>query len=179
MDTVILNPRISLELFLPPSDRTDIHFMATKDNNGLNSGLFYIRVSEWSIAFLSSVLSWPVQHADKKVIFADQSAMSEELQSKPAFAKGFQQIPRNWINAYGSLEFDGHITGHELSVIRPGYFVLHLPGPAKTFRPWFDQYLDIAERHEAKWELDPAVSGLDKEVKAFWQDLPKEIVQRR
>lgn len=176
MDTVILNPRISLELYLPPSNRTDIHFLASNDRNGLNAGLFFMRVSEWSVLYLSSIVAWPTQHAGQKLIFGEQSAMQDETSKKEIFTKGFQQIPRHWINSYGSLEFDGHITGDERSVIRPGDFVLHLPGPAKTFRPWFDQYLDIAEQHDPKWELDPEAIGIAQEAKDFWQHIPDKII---
>lgn len=43
-DSIIMNEEIPLEIFEPPSDFDHINWIAGKDWNGLNAGVFLLRV---------------------------------------------------------------------------------------------------------------------------------------
>ena len=59
-DTIILNPNIQWESFLPPGeDFSDIHLIGAKDWNGWNCGVFFVRVNAWSVEMLRDVAALP------------------------------------------------------------------------------------------------------------------------
>ncbi|KAK1829419.1 galactosyl transferase [Podospora conica] len=78
-DTVILNPSTPLETFLPPRHlqalRT-VNLLITSNWDGHNSGVFALRVSPWSVSFLSAILAYPIYEADRtqRDRFRDQAA---------------------------------------------------------------------------------------------------------
>ncbi|PYH96559.1 hypothetical protein BO71DRAFT_417747 [Aspergillus ellipticus CBS 707.79] len=45
-DTVLMNPNMPLETFLPPPELSHTHLMLTEDWNGMNNGVFFIRVHQ-------------------------------------------------------------------------------------------------------------------------------------
>ncbi|EED11621.1 conserved hypothetical protein [Talaromyces stipitatus ATCC 10500] len=61
-DTVLMNPNLPLETFLPPPDVLNVHLLLTKDWNGMNNGVFPIRVHPWSVELLSAALAYPVMN---------------------------------------------------------------------------------------------------------------------
>ena len=78
-DTVILNPSTPLETFLPPRHLPalrSVNLLITSNWDGLNSGVFALRVSPWSVSFLSAVLAYPIYEADRtrRDRFRDQAA---------------------------------------------------------------------------------------------------------
>ena len=58
-DTLILNQKIQWKLFLLPNTFPNIILIATKNIDGFNAGLFFFRVDEWSVEFLSDTYSLP------------------------------------------------------------------------------------------------------------------------
>ena len=51
-DTVVINPKILLEIFPPPKSFPCLHLLVTADSHGLNDGIFFIKVHFWSIELL-------------------------------------------------------------------------------------------------------------------------------
>lgn len=101
-DVIVLNPQIPLEIFLPPEPEfSEVHFLATHDNTGdLDSGVFFLRVHDWSARLLLEVLSTPtdapeMQFARRK----DRIALSTALKSA-SFRDSVVYQPRRWYNAY-------------------------------------------------------------------------------
>jgi hypothetical protein len=84
-DTVVMNPNIPIELFLPPVDFPDIHVIFSKDWNGLNNGVFPIRVHPWSVELLSAVIAYPHYFPDTQLVFRDQSALGKLLENDDYF----------------------------------------------------------------------------------------------
>jgi galactosyl transferase GMA12/MNN10 family len=37
-----------------------VHFLATKDHNGLNTGIFFMRAHEWSVKMMAKALAYPM-----------------------------------------------------------------------------------------------------------------------
>jgi hypothetical protein len=113
-DTAILNPRTPLEVFLP--DETEpildsVHLLMASNWDGLNSGIFALRVHPWSVSLLSAVLAYPMYkpeylHTDR---FRDQSAFQWLLtnagspiwQSTPLHGKEYwADVPIRWFNSF-------------------------------------------------------------------------------
>jgi hypothetical protein len=48
-DSVVISLAIPLEIFLLTDDVGGIHIVATKDHKGLNTGISFLRVHQWSV----------------------------------------------------------------------------------------------------------------------------------
>jgi hypothetical protein len=102
-DVVYTNPNVPLETFLPPDDEfgQTQHLLASIDRWGsLNSGGFFVRVSQQGIILLSTLISYPYakDSDDKWISQSEQSAMAalcgnEHLREKIAV------VPPHWFNA--------------------------------------------------------------------------------
>ena len=75
-----MNPKLPLEIFLPPSQWSQVHLLVTNDLNGLNDGIFFLRVHEWSLWFLSTVLAFTYYRPDVDLRYGEQTAMELLIQ---------------------------------------------------------------------------------------------------
>jgi galactosyl transferase GMA12/MNN10 family len=107
-DTVLVNPTMPLELFLPPLPQSDhIHFLCASDHNGLNAGTFLLRISEYSLHLMAAALLVESFRPDVDLLFSDQSAFEYLLSDNDTaryqnstYADGYARIPQRWINAF-------------------------------------------------------------------------------
>lgn len=84
-DTVVLNYQTALESFLPADGDellNDINLLVTEDWNGLNNGVFAIRVSKFAVELLAGILSFRDFRPDTELTFQDQSAMEIILEGR-------------------------------------------------------------------------------------------------
>ncbi|UZJ55714.1 hypothetical protein CBS101457_005034 [Exobasidium rhododendri] len=178
LDTVVLNPEIPLQVYLPPSNRTDLHLLATHDMLSLNNGIFFARVSPLSNLLYASILALQLKKPEEtKKKTEDQAALIEILNQSELFSQAYQQIPRSWgLNSYGSEWFDNMHLGAPETVIQPGHLLLHLVGPAKKWRNWFEEYLTIAEKHTSEFEIPLQSLNLEIDVQQFWEEIPSKII---
>lgn len=102
-DIVVLNPNVPLEIFLPPPtpDHTYDHIRAlvTQDSNGLNTGVFALKVDRWSVNLLTATLATRMALPAVHLRYNDQSAMEFWLQSD-LFRNNTMHVPQRWFNAY-------------------------------------------------------------------------------
>lgn len=172
VDTIIINPYVPLETFLPPptKDFEDIHLLVTHDWNGLNNGVFPIRVCEWSVELLSTVLAYPHFKPDEFLQFRDQSAMANILKW-PHFKRHTLQVPQRWYNAYQG-EIEETIAEFQT---RPGDLLVHFAGviPREERMEW---WLARAEQHLPEWEVDFKHTTVKADV-SNWFD--KELEARK
>lgn len=81
-DTVLMNPQLPLDIFVPPSPAFNhIHFLVTNDHNGLNNGVFLCRVSGASFKFFASALSFREYRPEVMLKYTEQSGMEEVIKS--------------------------------------------------------------------------------------------------
>jgi hypothetical protein len=79
-DTVLMNPQIPLDIFVPPSPAFDhIHLLVTNDRNGLNNGVFLARVSAANLKFFASALSIREYQPEIQLKYTEQSGMEEVI----------------------------------------------------------------------------------------------------
>jgi hypothetical protein len=74
-----MNPLLPLEMFIPPQGFDHIHLLTTNDRHGLNNGVFFLKVCEWSLKLFSTALAFPHYNPDVKLKYSEQSAMEEIL----------------------------------------------------------------------------------------------------
>jgi len=75
-DIVLMNPKIPLEIFTPPDEKWNhIHGVVTNDHRGLNNGVFFLRVHEWSVWLMTACLGTEIFDPTIELEFGDQSAL--------------------------------------------------------------------------------------------------------
>jgi hypothetical protein len=71
-----MNPNIPLEIFLPPEPEwSHINALVTNDHHGLNNGVFFLRVNEWSVWLMAATVAWKIYKPDVLLRFHDQTAL--------------------------------------------------------------------------------------------------------
>ena len=168
-----MNPKISLDVFLPPAEFSHFHLLATEGEHGLNTGVFFIKIHPWSIELLSATISFPVYLPDFPLPAYDQSALSEVLKH-PRFQENYLFLPKNWLNSY-QIEYDDDDRDHPWQ-INLGDLLVHFPeGQYQDER--MKKYIDRAERHLPECEVDLKNTTYPKEIETFWASLHVEIAQ--
>jgi len=162
-DTIMLNPYVPLEIFLPPSPQfDDVHLLVTNDWNGLNNGVFPVRVNQWAVELFSAIISSRYYKPDQDLTFRDQSAMDTLLKDKK-FAAHTVEAPQRWFNAYQG-EHNETLAPYQ---VRRGDFLVHFAGVInRDERILF--WLERAEQHLPDWEMEVQHTSYPAEVKDFW-----------
>jgi hypothetical protein len=178
-DIVLLNSNVPLELFLPPptpDKRWDhIRALVCQDGNGLNTGVFALKVDKWAVTFLAATLSTRQSQPNIKLKYNDQSAMEFWLQSD-LFRYNTMHVPQRWFNAYPGKRGTGtRFSDPDLPqsqwhayAVKEGDLAVHFAGNGETRAPRMLPWLDVAEKRLPKWEVPLSETGLVKEVKRFW-----------
>ena len=165
-DTVILNPYVPIETFLPPSgtEFDDVYLMYSNDWNGLNNGVFPIRVNQWAVQLFAAIVSWRHFNPEDPLQFRDQSAMNSLMQ-EPAFARHIVQAPQRWFNAYQGE----HNETLQPFQVRRGDLLVHFAGvPAREERMQY--WLERAEQHMDDWEVPVKSTSYPQEARDFWNE---------
>jgi hypothetical protein len=165
-DTIILNPYIPIDVFLPPQGTQfdDVHLMYSNDWNGLNNGVFPIRVNQWSVKLFSAITSFRHYRPKADLVFRDQSAM-DMLMNEPEFVDNIVQAPQRWFNAYQG-EHNETLAPFQ---IRRGDFLVHFAGVGNR-EERMGYWLERAEQHLDDWEVPVKSTSYIQEVKDFWAE---------
>jgi len=115
-DIIILNPNLKLETFLPNEKMNKVHIIAADDyirhtkNRGLNSGVLFIRVHEWSLNIFMRTISYYYFKTTRIIELQDQPALNNVLieSNEP---EHYIIVPAEWFNTRD---------------INKGIFLLHL-----------------------------------------------------
>ncbi|KAH6712732.1 hypothetical protein BKA61DRAFT_576348 [Leptodontidium sp. MPI-SDFR-AT-0119] len=169
-DTVVLNHNIPIEIFMPPPEHNDIHLLVTDDWNGLNNGVFLVRVDPWAVELFTSITSFRDFQPNTTLTFQDQSAM-EILLKQPKYAKHTVRVPQRWFNAYKD-EKDKELKPDQ---VRGGDLLVHLAGinpREQLLNEWCDRY----EKDPEKWEIKLQNTTYPAETAKFWRDLEMKDV---
>jgi mannan polymerase II complex MNN10 subunit len=171
-DTLVLDHCRHPSAFLPPADRPEVHLLTTQDWNGLNNGVFLLRVSEWSINLFSDILAFPHYRPNIKLTFNDQSAMELLLQTE-RYKPGVEYVPQHWFNAFPNLggwkDFESRADTRDLEdgVARRGDFIVHFAGSGDK-GAWVETWDVMLRRVGTVWKSGTALRDVAKEVKHFW-----------
>lgn len=167
-DSIIINPSVSPAIFLPPGDLSHIHVVATHDHNGLNTGIFFLKVDAWSVAFLIETLGMPLYKKEVDLgRSADQEAMAMVLNkttggpNNHGYRNGVVYVPRSWINKY---ELD---TGFEGDM---GDMLVHFPGLEDARWPHMATWLDLLDARPKDWDRELNETNYWNSTRNFWQE---------
>jgi hypothetical protein len=165
---MILNPALSPCLFLPPKHLENVYALVTADHNGLNNGIFYLRVHSSSVDLLTKTINYPLAHPDDDLgWFGEQAAMAKVIKSieadhqDPTNPSGIAWIPRTWIN---NFEWERCFEGE------PGSFMVHFAGLGETRLAHMATWLDELQRNQAKWEIPAENTALNDAIPGFWRE---------
>lgn len=175
-DTLILDQCRPIESFLPPesdsSDTNTTHLLVNNDANGLNNGIFLIRVSSWAIELFSAILAFPHYRPDVTLRFTEQSAMEETILD-PRFGRKVQFVPQHWFNGYpkgepqefvARMDEDGLGEGD----VRRGDFLVHLAGHNDK-EGAIKEWLGVLKALPNVWEHQTVQRDISGEVAQFWE----------
>ncbi|KAK4693035.1 citronellol/citronellal dehydrogenase, partial [Lecanoromycetidae sp. Uapishka_2] len=171
--TVLMNPKVPLDVFLPPEEYSDIHLLATADGNGVNAGAFFIKVHPWSVGLLEAVVSFPLYRPHIDLEHYDQTALKELLRDKE-FRHNYMFAPQRWFNAYVKELYDSRRPWQ----MNPGDLLVHFPNlPHNQDEMWV--LLDRSQMHLREFEVEYESTTYSKEIPEFWASQhDKQITQK-
>ncbi|GFF79155.1 hypothetical protein IFM61606_01163 [Aspergillus udagawae] len=168
-DSIILNGAVPAEIFLPPSDLDNIHFVGTKDHNGLNTGIIFLHVHPWTINMLVESLAYPQYFPNENLgRSVDQESMARVLNKTAGgpegqgYKDGRVYLPRTWINTY---EWTHAYEG------KKGNLLVHFPGLEEQRWSHMSKWLDIIEIMPGEWEVPLEKTEYLNQTTAFWARL--------
>ncbi|KAI6784830.1 uncharacterized protein J7T54_007923 [Emericellopsis cladophorae] len=182
-DVVVLDKCRTPAAFLPPSaalaSRDDepktgtegVNMLVTSDWNGLNNGIFLVRVGRWSLDLFSDIIAYRHYNPDIELKFTEQTAM-ELLLADERYHEAVTWVPQWWFNAYpgpqkpDDTENKGDTKEYHA---RRGDFLVHfagVPHRGDAMRPW----LDLAESGDWGERNNTPARDLDSEIQEFWRN---------
>jgi len=162
-DTVLLNPKVRIETFLPPSPEfDDVHLVISRDWNGLNNGVFPVRVNQWAVELFAAIVAFRTFRPDEKLTFRDQQAMDLLIKER-RFAANIVEAPQRWFNAYPGEEKDMMFPFQ----VRRGDLLVQFPGMMNRDEV-MAKWLDRVEQHLPEWEVDVGHTTYPPEAREFW-----------
>ena len=173
-DVVLMNQEIPLEIFLPGDEWDDIHCLVTNDFHGLNNGVFFLRVHEWSVWLISAVLSTKVWQPKVKLRWGDQTALERQLATEQ-FIHQTRHVPQRWFNAFagdrGKPDPDPWTapTRFRPSSVKEGDLLVHFPAHYDARARRMNTWLDVAEKHAAPWEVPLDNTTYMEEIAQYWE----------
>lgn len=161
---------------LSPMKQTNL--LIANDHNGLNAGMFIVRVDKWSIDFFSDVLAFPHYKPNVHLPFSEQTAM-EILLKEDRYKDNVRYTPQHWFNAWPQEE--GHTqdfavrndtAGLEEWAVRRGDFAVHFAG-CRNKEEEITGYSEAAHQVGNVWESGRVQRDVSTEVDAFWSQSGK------
>lgn len=169
-DTIINNPNVPLDIFLPPDNYEHIHMLAAKDGAGLNIGVFFLRVHEWSIGLLTQTITLlrlrpELKDEERFGNNKDQESMKWLLE-QPEFTGHIIYAPYHWFNSFHPFTWQ---YGEDRFI---GDLLIHWAGESPDNRPkameeWFEKLEKEPEKHNVPLEK----SYHHASIEAFWNRL--------
>lgn len=157
-DVMILNPQVPLEMFLPPANEGIINLVASHDPKGFNSGVMFMRVNQWTLSLLVSVLNTPFSDNKNVLYLSKDEPAFEQVLEREEFRGGVVYQPRPWFNAMYS---DGTFEGS------PGSLLVHIAGVNGEKWRVMDEWLEKVR--DKKWEVNVQETAYEGILLDFWQ----------
>ena len=173
-DILLMNDLIPLEAFLPPPTPqwTHVNLLAVNDLQGLNDGVFLLRVCEWSVYFLAAGLSFRQFRPEIALRYDEQGALNH-LVREEKFKNNTIHVPQTWFNPYQNFGADEAIPPEwnwQLTWFEPGDLLIHFPGTTKDSRPdimqdWTDKRMRNLDTYNVLLNETRAYTN----ISSFWK----------
>lgn len=192
-DTLILDQCRPISSFLPPEKsrfgswwRTDIdeeqlnregnitHLLVNNDLNGLNNGVFLLRVNHWAIELFTAILAFRHYEPNIHLPFTEQSAMEHVLRTEH-FRDRVKFVPQSWFNAYargGAQQFAERTSEEDLQDehVRRGDYLVHFAGNQHKDQA-IEEWMAMLGEMEDVWERGHVQRDVSADIAQFWKHL--------
>lgn len=171
-DSLVLDHCRHPAAFLPPGlGRAGVELVATRDFNGLNDGVYFVRVGEWAIDLFTDILAFRRFRPEVRLQFVHQSIM-EKLLREDRYRAGVRYVPQHWFNAYplgGSDDFEARTdtAGMSAERARRGDFIVHFAGDGDK-KAWIDSWDEMVREMGNVWQLGTWQRNTTGEIERFW-----------
>ena len=188
-DTLILDQCRPISSFLPPEkSRFDTwwhhgadersranmtNLLVNEDFNGLNNGVFLLRINRWAIDLFTAILAFRHYKPEVALPFTEQSAMEHVLRT-PQFRDQTRYVPQHWFNGYeigGPVLFETRedVEWMEEQYVRRGDYLVHFAGHGsrdKALVEWSKMLESVGDI----WKEGRVLRDVSGEVEGFWRD---------
>ncbi|KAF2646171.1 galactosyl transferase GMA12/MNN10 family protein, partial [Massarina eburnea CBS 473.64] len=166
-DTVLMNPQIPLDIFVPPgSNFSHINLLVTNDRNGLNNGVFMVRVGQWAMKLFASMLSIREYQPEIVLKYTEQSGMEEAIK-RPWWNSSVAYVPQRWFNGFppdADIDHD-HTPAHS----RQGSLLIHFASNRDGLRPErMATWGAVAKNRAPEWDKTVAETKYMDEIAEYW-----------
>jgi mannan polymerase II complex MNN10 subunit len=189
-DTLILDQCRPISSFLPPEQsRLDslwrhdnstqynantTNLLVNTDVNGLNDGVFLLRVNSWAIDLFTAILAFRYYNPKVKLPYTEQSAM-EYVIGTSQFRNQTRYVPQHWFNGYqlgGPVFFETRedADGMDAEYVRRGDYMVHFAGQGMRDEGLIESS-EMLERQEDIWKERRVLRDVSGEVENFWRSL--------
>jgi hypothetical protein len=171
-DVVLLNSLLPLEVYLPPDGENwaHINLLVTNDLGGLNDGVFFVRVCEWSVRFFAAGLSFPYYRPEVHLRYDEQTALGFLLEAR-RWGKPTLHVPQRWFNAYQDFGNDYSIPEEwnwRHDYVEPGDLLVHLPGTGGSRNQIIDEWLERLRTEWSTYNMPFNKTAYSVSIKEFW-----------
>ncbi|PNS16108.1 hypothetical protein CAC42_4509 [Sphaceloma murrayae] len=172
-DVVLTNSEMPLEIFTPPADKwSHVNYLVTNDLNGMNDGVFFLRVCEWSINFMAAGLAYRSFNPKVDLRYDEQTAL-ELLSRHDQWKNGTMHAPQRWFNAYNDYGTDDSIPPEwkwTHGYHRPGDLLVHLPGSGDSRSDMIKEWLGRVQKDPEHYNQPISNMNLTSEIEYFWDE---------
>lgn len=191
-DTIILNGNVPAEVFLPPKgpEYDHIHFVGNRDFNDFNAGVFFQRVSDWSVQMLMEAMAFQPCNPDYRLGRNKEQIAMELTFNKTVggphgegYKYGVVYMPQIWFNTYERNphrwnevynttlhDFEGSHMAH-LYQGQPGDLLVHFPGISGKLREnLVSDWEELIEgENVATWAVPLEETSYPERTRLFWE----------
>ncbi|KAF3043854.1 hypothetical protein E8E11_008539 [Didymella keratinophila] len=198
-DTLVLDQCRSASTFLPPSTSStalakrwrrdkmqstddkpggqspEVNLLAANDMNGLNNGIFFLRVSHWAIDVFTAILAYRHYNPNVELKWTEQSAMELVLQD-PRFKDSVQVVPQHWFNAYQHGSAQDFVSSNGTNPegwdewnAKRGDWLIHFAGNEHKDQA-LNEWMIMLDGMDDVWETGNVQRNVDGEVRQFWTE---------
>lgn len=179
--SIVLNKQLPLETFLPPEGRDDASFegvnllVVARDKNASEHEVMMVRVCEWSVEMLSSVLSVADYYPDMRdVIPRGEDTAVKFVLSDARYEKKWIRVPPVWFNA---------LRGPDNGTVEPvrvskGKFMVDFTAMEDRDEE-MREVLENVETEVLEWGPPLDATRYLKEVRDFWMQKSSETEAAR
>lgn len=149
----------------------ETHLIVTNDWNGLNNGVFLVRVNQWAVDLFSDINAFRYYRPNVSLPFTEQSAM-EIVMKEPKFEPNVQVVPQYWFNAYpqaspGDFETKTDTEGLKPYHARRGDFLLHFAGRGGRDK-LINEWTDMLVPRGGLWLPEEVQRDNTRGIRNFW-----------
>lgn len=163
-DTIILNPNIPWDLFLPPSDFSDIHFIGGRDwgsGSRFNAGVFFVRINEWSVKMLAEVSALPDLRPDVQIGFNAEQSAFKWVFKQIGYREHVLYQPVEWFNGF-EYSYD------RLPPVQDGDMLIHFSGLKENKFGAVQKWLNRLERAPQELQIPLEDTNYQANIEAYW-----------